>query len=228
MIQKRKKQNSSKVALVISVMVHALLFASVVYFAAREGILGKKLKQLAVTMVKEKPPEPPKPKAEEPKPAVPKPVETVKQTAPPPIAAPAAPKAESTVAAPPVAAPAAVTLPSFEFNDGAKDVNSISDPNGIYKSLIEHSVKAHWNRPEDMDDVSYTAEVEISINPKGEVLGARWLSGSGNANWDNTVKEAVAHVKTIGKPPPKNFPGAFVVRFDVETAPMDTIQVSSR
>src|SRR5579862_1545280 len=147
MIQKRKKQNSSKLALVISVVVHALLLSSVVYFAAREGILGKKLKQLAVIMIKEKPPEPPKPKPEEPKPAVPKPVETVKQTVPPPAAEVPTAKPE-----PPVAAPAEVTLPSFEFNDGAKAVSTVSDPNGIYKSQIEHAVKAYWNRPEDMND----------------------------------------------------------------------------
>ena len=61
MIQQRKKRNSSKIALAISITAHVVLFLGVFYFAAREGILGKKLKQLAVIMVKEKPPEPPKP-----------------------------------------------------------------------------------------------------------------------------------------------------------------------
>jgi TonB family protein len=226
MIQKRKKPNSSKVALVISVVFHALLFGSVLFFAAREGILGKKLKQLAVTMVKEKPPEPPKPKPEEPKPPVPKPVETAKQATPPPAAQVPTAKPEPSVAAPPAAAPAAVTLPSFAFNDGAKDVSTITDPNGVYKSLVEHAIKARWNRPEDMSDDNFAAEVEISINPKGDVLGTRWLSGSGNAQWDKTVQDAVSQVKAIGKEPPKAFPGTFVLRFDVETAPVDTIQVS--
>jgi len=54
------------------------------------------------------------------------------------------------------------------------------------------------------------------------------LSGSGDARWDNSVKSAVAQVKAISKPPPKNFPDKFVVRFDVETAPVEGLQISSR
>jgi len=228
MIQKRKKRNSSKVALAISITCHALIFVAIVYFAAREGILGKKLKQLAVTMVKEKPPEPPKPKPPEPKVEPPKTEQAAKPAAIPPPVETAQAKAPPPVDSAPSAAPPAVSLPSFDFSDGAKDVNSISDPNGLYKALIEHAVKGHWNRPEDMSDESYVAEVEVTINGKGDIMGSQWMSGSGNARWDKSVQDAVAQVQTIGKPPPKNFPSKFVVRFDVETAPGDSIQVSSR
>src|SRR4029079_7328210 len=82
MIQQRQKRNSSKVNLIISFTVHGLLVLVVFFFAAREGMLGKKLKQLAVTMVKEKKPEPPKPKPEEPKPEPPKTTEAPKAGAP--------------------------------------------------------------------------------------------------------------------------------------------------
>ena len=59
----KKKKNSSKVNLTISTIVHAALVGALVFFAAKEGLLGKKLKQLTVTMVaKEKKPEPPKEK----------------------------------------------------------------------------------------------------------------------------------------------------------------------
>jgi len=228
MIQQRKKRNASKINLVISVVFHAILFAAVFYFAAREGILGKKLKMLAVTMVKEKPPEPPKPKPEEPKPEPPKTEQAAKPvTAPPPVETAAAKSAPVANTAPAVA-PATVSLPSFDFSDGAKEVSSISDPNGIYKALIEHSVRAYWNRPEDMADDKYVAEVEFSVDTKGRVTGSRWLSGSGDALWDNSVKAAIAQVKTISKPPPKNFPDRFVVRFDVESAPGEALQLSSR
>ena len=65
----RKKRNSSKVNLIVSVVFHTLAIGAVFFFAAREGMLGKKLKQLTVTMVpKEKKPEPPKEKPPEPKP----------------------------------------------------------------------------------------------------------------------------------------------------------------
>jgi len=47
------------------------------YFAAREGLLGKELRKIAVEMVREKPPEPEKPAEETPPttPDTPPPVE---------------------------------------------------------------------------------------------------------------------------------------------------------
>ena len=56
----RKARNSSKVNLIISFVFHAVLVLVLFYFAAREGLLGKKLNTIAVQMIKEKPPEKPK------------------------------------------------------------------------------------------------------------------------------------------------------------------------
>src|SRR5262249_38954042 len=110
---------------------------------------GKKLKQLTVTMVpKEKKPEPPKEKPPEPKAEPPKPAESPKAT-------PQAPKVETAATPPPansapMAAPAvaAGSLPAFEFGDGAKEVATLSDPNGIYRGLVEHSLRSRWVRDE--------------------------------------------------------------------------------
>lgn len=226
MIKQRTKRNSSKVNLIISFVFHGVLIVAIFYFAAREGMLGKKLKQLAVTMVKEKPPEPPKPK-EEPKPEPPKTAEAPKVNVPQPKVETAStpPPAVNTA---PAVAPAAVALPSFEFSDGAKEVSSISDPNGIYKALVEHTMRSHWNRPEDMNDDSYVVEVELSIDTKGNVTGSRWISGSGNTRWDDSVKAALGQVPSVGKAPPKGFPDTFVVRFDVESVPVEGLRLSSR
>ena len=57
----------------------------------------------------------------------------------------------------------------------------------------------------------------MSIDPDGRVTGYRWLKGSGNARWDDSVKHALAQTKAISRPPPKGFPGKFLVRFDVES-----------
>jgi outer membrane biosynthesis protein TonB len=224
MIQKRRKRNSSKVNLTISFIVHSLLIAGIFFFAAREGMLGKKLKELTVTMVpKEKKPEPPKEKPPEPKIETPKVAEAPRiapppmtQTAPPPPPAP-------TVDAPPSVAPAAAVLPSFDFTDGAKSVQAISDPNGIYKALVEHALRSHWNRPEDMADDAFVAEVELSVEPTGKVGGYRWLSGSGDKRWDDTVKTALAQTKALSRPPPKGFPEKFTVRFDVESQRSESV-----
>jgi protein TonB len=222
MIQ-RKKRNSSKVNLTISFIVHSALVAVLAFFAAREGILGKKLKLLTVTMVpKEKKPEPPKEKPPEVKPQAPKPVETPKAVvAPPPVQTAAAPPPTATEA--PAAAPAAVSLPGFEFHDGAKDVETISDPNTIYKTLVEHALRSRWDRPEDMADDDYVAEVELTVDPAGKIKGSRWVTGSGDKRWDDSVRAALAQTKVISRPPPKGFPEKFIVRFDVESLKTEPI-----
>ena len=229
MIQQRKKSNSSKINLTISFIFHGLLILVVFFFAAREGLVGKKLKQLAVTMVpKEKKPEPAKEKPAEPK------TETAKTDQAPKMAVPQ-PKAENAAAPPPAAgdtapavAPAAASLPAFEFSDGAKAVETISDPNGIYKALIEHTLRSRWNRLEDIADETYVAEVELSVDAKGRVTDYHWLKGSGDKRWDDSVKAVVAQTKTISRPPPKGFPQQFPVRFDVETSRTEPlIQLSS-
>lgn len=229
-MNQRKKRNSSKINLTLSLVFHIALVLVLFFFAARQGILGKKLKEITVTMApKEKKPEPPKEKPPEPKVEPPKPVETPKLavTAPPPRVETAAtpPPAE----APPSVAPAAVSLPAFEFNDGAKEVRSVSDPNAVYKGIVEHALRSRWNRPEDMDDASFVAEVSLSIDADGKVTGSRWLKGSGNARWDKTVKEAVAATPVISRPPPKGFPPTFVARFDVESLRTEEVMhLSSR
>src|SRR5262245_19183577 len=89
MIHQRKKRNSSKVNLTISVVFHVLVIMAAFVFAAREGMLGAKMKQITATLVpKEKKPEPPKPKPEEPKPEE-KPEERKVAAVTPPKAIPA-------------------------------------------------------------------------------------------------------------------------------------------
>ena len=130
---------------------------------------------------------------------------------------------------PPAAAPAAVSLPAFSFDDGAKAVETISDPNGIYKALVEHTLRSRWNRPEDIADETYVAEIELSVDSKGRVADSRWLKGSGDKRWDDSVKTVIAQTKAISRPPPKGFPEKFLVRFDVETSRTEPlIQVGSQ
>ena len=225
----RKKRNSSKVNLTVSIVFHAALVLALFFFAARQGILGKKLKEITVTMApKEKKPEPPKEKPPEPKVEQPKPAETPKMVAaaPPKIeAATAPPPAE----APPSVAPPAANLPSMDFSDGAKAVESTADPNAVYKGIVEHALRTRWNRPDDMDDANFVAEVSLRIDAEGKVTGSQWLKGSGNARWDKSVKEAVAATRVISRPPPKGFPPTFVARFDVESQRTeDVMHLSSR
>ncbi len=228
-----KKRNSSKVNLTISIIFHSLLVTGIFFFAAREGMLGKKLKEITVTMApKEKKPEPPKPKPPEPKVEPPKPVETPKVAAvtppPPPMAQTAPPPPPVAENAPPAVAPAPVSLPAFDFNDGAKEVVS-ADANSVYKALIESALRSKWSRPDDLPDQNFVAEVELAVSPEGKLTNWRWLKGSGNTRWDDSVKVALAQTKAISRPPPKGFPGKFLARFDVESQRTEEVlHLSSR
>src|SRR6516164_9403189 len=89
--QKRKPRTPSKVNLLISLAFHTMILVALLYFAARQGLLGKAIKKIAVEMVKEKPPEKPKepekPKVEPPKVEPPKvaiKTEVPREVAPPP------------------------------------------------------------------------------------------------------------------------------------------------
>ena len=229
MIQERKKTNSSKVNLTISFIFHGILIMVVFFFAAREGMLGKKLKQLSVTMTREKKPEPPKEKPLEPKVEPPKTDQAAKSNLPQPKVDTASVPPPAAGLVPPAAAPPAASLPAFSFSDGAKAVETISDPNGIYKALVEHTLRSRWSRPEDIADDTYVAEVELIVDSKGRVADSRWLKGSGDKRWDDSVKTVIAQTKVISRPPPKGFPEKFTVRFDVETSRTETlIQVGSK
>ena len=214
----RRKRNSSKVNLTISLAFHSVIIAALFFFAAREGLLGKQLKKIAVTMApKEKPPDKPKEKPPEPK------VETAKAETPKVAEAPktAAPKLSNIPPPPssvPVAAPPPSVIPSLQFGDGPPVALSSSDPVVIYKGVVERRIKMNWNKPDNAPDNNYVAEAEVSIDasdPSGKINGSQFLKGSGDQRWDSTVKEALARTKSVGRKPPKGFPGKFLVRFDV-------------
>ena len=187
--QPRKVKNSSRVNLIISTVFHTLLVAVLFYFAAREGLLGKKLNKIAVQMIKEKPPEKPKepPKVEPPKIEPPKVVETPKIVEAPKVQTPQ-------TAAPPVVAPANNEVPDFVFG-GGKAVETSSDPVQLYKGYLEFVLRQKWNRPEDEADDNFVAEVAVSVDRQGAISNPVWQKSSGDARWDATVKQVFQLVK---------------------------------
>jgi TonB family protein len=208
--QPRRKRNSSKVNLLISFIFHATLVLALLYFAARQGLLGKQLRKISIEMVKEKPPEKPKepPKVEPPKIEPPKVVETPKVAEAPKVQAPP-------TMAPPSVAPPAAELPSFDF-EGGKTVESSSDPVQLYKSALEYAFRSKWNRPENISDDDYVADVEISVSRDGQITDSQWEKGSGDSRWDESVRQAIAAVTNMNRQPPTNFPPRVTIRFDVQ------------
>jgi TonB family protein len=214
--QARQKRNSSKVNLLISFTFHALIVVVGLYFAARGGLLGKQIQKISVEMIKEKPPE--KPKVAE-KPKVEPPKEAPKLAAAPKVEPPK--EAPPSATAPPTVAPPAAELPSFEF-EGGKTVESSSDPVQLYKGLLEYAFRSKWDRPENLHDDTYVAEVGVTVDREGQITGVEWLKGSGNPVWDNSVHRAIAAMTKMDSAPPTNFPPNVVIRFDVqqETEPV--------
>jgi len=212
----RKKRNSSKVNLLISFTFHAVIVLVLIYVAAREGFLGKQIQKISVEMVKEKPPPKPKlpekPKTEPPKIEQPKvtaaPKEVPSKEAPPPVAAP-------------TVAPPAAELPSFTFS-GGRTVESSSDPVQLYKGLLEYAFRSKWDRPQNMHDDDYVAEIRVKVSRHGRISDPVWLKGSGNTRWDNSVRQAIEKMTNMDSAPPTNFPPDVVIRFDVqqETEPV--------
>ena len=211
--QPRKPRNSSKVNLAISVIFHTLLITSLVYFAARQGYLGKQIQKISVEMVKEKQPEKPKepekPKAEPSKVEMPK-VETPKmvEAAPPPASV-------ATVTAPPAVAPPSAELPTFEF-EGGKAVETSSDAVQVYKGFLEYAFRSKWNRPDNLADDNYVAEVDIAVSRAGDVSDPIWRKNSGDPKWDESVRKVFAAVSRLDHAPPTNFPPRVTIRFDVQ------------
>jgi hypothetical protein len=218
MADPRLQKRTARLSLAISIVLHTVVLGALFFFAAREGMLGKQLKKIAVTMVpKEKPPEKPKEKPVEPKPLA----EPSKSETPKLAAAPQAPAASATVTPPPptvsapLAAPPPAALPAFDF-EGGKAVETTSNPNILYKGFVEYTLRSHWHRPEGIADQDYVAEAEVSIDASGLLAHTEWKKGSGDPAWDNSVKKVLAETKSIGRPPPKGFPEKVRVRFEVQ------------
>ena len=125
------------------------------------------------------------------------------------------------VAAPPAIVPPSEEVPSFEFG-GGKAVQTSSDPAFLYKGFVEYALRSKWNRPENIADDNYVAEVEVAVDRKGRISDPIWEKGSGDMRWDDSVKQVFKVVKSLDRPPPTNFPSRVTVRFDVqaETEPV--------
>ncbi len=74
------------------------------------------------------------------------------------------------------------------------------------------------DRPTDMDDHSFVAEVEVSVDQSGQIANPVWKKGSGDTRWDNSVRQALARTRSVSRVPPVNFPPRVLVRFDVVEA----------
>jgi outer membrane biosynthesis protein TonB len=213
-----RKKNSTKVNITISAIIHVVIIAIGALWAAHEGMLGEKLKTLSASIMdkekkvvekKEEPKQEEVKKVEQPKLA-----EIVKAApAPPPAFVP-----------PPTAGAAAPPPPVTIGGDFVLSQDAIVDPVIHYKQQVETALRSKWDRPSDVMDLAYVAEVELAIDPAGKIVGNNWKKGSGDEKWDESVRRAVTSTKAFTRPPPKGFPDKVLVRFDVQQETETIIQ----
>lgn len=204
--------------LLVSLAFHVVVIGLLAWFAAREGILGEPLKQITVHLMPSPPPEkPPAPEKPEPRLPAEKPVPLVETTptkvsTPPPEALNPVPMPNP---APAIVAPPPAEMPSLTFDDGSQTVQAETDPAALYRSFVEFSVRSRWNRPTDIADAKYVAEIEIAVDAAGHLSAPRWKRKSGDARWDASVMDAITGTRSLERPPPAGFPARLTVRFDV-------------
>ena len=57
---------------------------------------------------------------------------------------------------------------------------------------------------------------KLPCSRDGQIADPQWQKGSGDSRWDNSVREAIAAVTSMDRPPPTNFPPRVTIRFDVQ------------
>jgi TonB family protein len=93
----------------------------------------------------------------------------------------------------------------------------------LYKGLLEYALRSKWNRPDNLADDDFVAEVEVSVDRTGRISDPQWQKGSGNTLWDASVRAAIAATTSMARPPPTNFPARVTVRFDVQSEATEPI-----
>ncbi|MCC7375551.1 MAG: TonB C-terminal domain-containing protein [Verrucomicrobiales bacterium] len=229
---------SRRIGLAVSMVLHGLIIAGLIGLAAREGMLGEDLHRIAVTLVPKPasiepppppsaPPEsPPPPNVDATQPSVPDPAPEIVREEPSSAPAPVPALTETTSGSSPnafdiagvvPAGPTGPAIPGFEIG-GAQVTRSDLDASHQFKGYVEHLLRSAWRRPAGLADSNYVAEIDVSIDPHGTLVGTTWRRGSGNAAWDASVRQALSLTRSIGRPPPRDFPASVLVRFDVPTA----------
>ena len=115
-------------------------------------------------------------------------------------------------------APPAVEIPGgFSFGEPVTQ----TDPIASYKGYVERTLRNAWQRPAGINDAAYVAEVELRVDPSGNLSAPNWKKGSGDTRWDDSIRTVLNQVKSVSRIRPPGFPDIVLVRFDV--VPVDEV-----
>ena len=210
-LQQRKKGRRSKTSAIVSACFHVVLVGLVAFLAARQVIppVPGEHPDIEALPDQQRKPEtqdanPPRLPAKEPE---------ITQTSEPKPSSPNQPT-QPTEQQPQRFDVPQVTEPS-EMEIPATDAGAVeSDPIKRYVRVIQDAYVMVWYYPPGPDDANYSAVIEVGVDSKGGIVNPQFVKGSGDSQWDSTVKTAVLRMKEVGIPPPQGFPSRFVLRFD--------------
>ena len=192
--QKRKARNSTKVNLLFSLVFHGLIVVAVLYFAAREGLLGKQIKKIAVEMVKEK-------RAGETQGAGKAARKKPPKMEPPKIVASAedrraqgsgASPPPSVAAAPPVAAPRRRWMCPRLCSRAARRWRPLPTRCKFTRAWSSTRCDPAGTARRTWTTTPLWRKWRSAVDSTGRIGDPVWKKGSGNKHWDDSVRQALA------------------------------------
>jgi TonB family protein len=86
--------------------------------------------------------------------------------------------------------------PGTSLSEDAREAAEAS-----YLDIVRDSVRSQWVLPMLLARQSLSARMLIFINARGQVIGMKWISPSGDARFDDAVKNAIQASNPLPAPP---------------------------
>jgi len=87
---------------------------------------------------------------------------------------------------------------------------------------LEYALRSKWNRPADLPDDKYVAEVDVNVSRAGDISNPIWRKSSRRPEVGRFGAGRPSRRSRVDRPRRPNFPSQVLVRFDVldETEPI--------
>ncbi|OIO04481.1 MAG: hypothetical protein AUJ49_02700 [Desulfovibrionaceae bacterium CG1_02_65_16] len=85
----------------------------------------------------------------------------------------------------------------------------------VYGAIVTQLVKSHWRYGTFARETNIVVTLEISIDPKGKITGARVTKSSGNAVYDDSAVRAAMETGVVPPPANKNL-GTLHLNFNLQ------------
>jgi protein TonB len=210
-----EKKGKPYLAIVICVIALALIAWGLHALMGTKS--NTKQKQPKISLMAPPPPPPPPPPKFEKKIEPPKDVKEVKIEQPTPKAEPPAPSPELKMDGPAGDGPSNFA----SGNITSEDLSKIGQDKGVlggnlnfnnYSILLKSELQRYLNKNNSLRHRVYKVEVRVWLASDGAVKKSELVTGTGDDDTDNEIKQALVKVPTFPEPPPANMPQPIHIR----------------